>query len=217
MPLVTAIEEQQRRRRFNVFVDGEFALALEPETIAAAGLRIGMPVTAAVLAELLAADLRKRALYMALQLLSYRPRAEREIRTRLQRRGLPSDVIDVTVAKLRDYGYVDDAAFARAWVESREAGSPRGQRLLRNELRGKGIAVEVAAEATAGVAEDEAARRAAAKKARTLRGLDYPQFRTRLGGYLARRGFGYDVISPIVDELWQAQGAPLPDEPPWVE
>lgn len=212
MSTITAIEQQRRRRRYNVYVDGEFALALEPETLAASKLAVGSTVAGARLMELAAADLRKRALDAALRLLAYRPRSEHELRTRLLRRGLPPDVIAAAIEKLREYGYVDDAAFARSWVESRNGGSPRGQYLLRRELRGKGVDVETATEAIEGVSEEDAARRAAEKKARTLRGLDYQQFRTRLAGYLQRRGFGYDVIRPVIAELWQAQGAPLPDD-----
>lgn len=212
MSVVTAIEQQRRRRRYNVYVDGEFALALEPETLATSGLKVGAVVAGNRLLELAAEDLRKRALDAALRLLAYRPRSEHEIRTRLLRRGLPPDVVSGALERLRGYGYVDDAAFAQFWVESRSAGSPRGQRLLRRELRGKGIDVDTATDATATVSEEDAARQAALKKARSLRGLEYQQFRNRLAGYLQRRGFGYDVIKPVVNELWQQQGAAVPED-----
>jgi regulatory protein len=211
--VVTAIERQRRRRRFNVYVDGEFALALEAETLARSGLKVGTPVAGNQLLELAADDLRRRAFDAALHLLSYRPRSEHEIRTRLLRRGLPPDVVGAAVEKLRDDGLVNDAAFARAWVEGRTGASPRGRELLRRELRRKGVDAATATEAVAAVSEEEAARRAALKQVRALRGLAYRDFRNRLAGYLQRRGFGYDVIRPIVAELWQRQGGAVPDEP----
>lgn len=215
MSTVTAIEQQKRRRRYNVYVDGEFALALEPDTLAASGLGVGVAVAGDRLLELAAEDLRKRALDAALRLLAYRPRSESEIRTRLLRRGLPPDVITFVIEKLRGYGYVDDTAFAQFWVESRSGGSPRGRRLIARELRGKGVDQDTITGATAAVSEEDDARRAALKKVRGLHGLDYQQFRTRLAGYLARRGFGYDVIRPVVNELWREQGAPVPDDAAW--
>lgn len=215
MAVVTAIEQQPRRRRFNLFVDGEFALALEPETLAASGLKTGSPVGVNQLMELNAADLRKRALDAALRLLSYRPRSEQELRTRMLRHKLPPDVIGATIERLREYGYVNDQAFARSWVESRSGSSPRGQRLLKRELRGKGVSVEVAEAAVTASDDAEAALQAAQKKARTLRGLEYPDFRNRLAGYLQRRGFGYDVIKPVINQLWQEQGASVPDDAGW--
>jgi regulatory protein len=212
---ITAIEPQRRRGRYNLFVDGEFALALDAETLAASGLKTGSAVAGNDLIKLAAEALRKRALDAALRLLAYRPRSEQEIRTRLLRHGLPPDVIGATIDRLRGYGYVDDAAFARAWVDSRSAGSPRGQRLLRRELRGKGVDVEVATEAATATDEQDAARRAAEKKARSLRGLEYPDFRNRLAGYLQRRGFGYDVIKPVISELWREQRSKPPEDDGW--
>lgn len=209
---ITAIEPQRRGRRLNVYVGGEFALALEPETLADSRLAVGSAVAENQLMELAAEDTRRRAFLIALRLLAYRPRTEQEIRTRLLRRGLAPDVVAAAIEKLRGYGYVDDAAFARFWVESRANGSPRGERLVRRELRSKGVAVETATAATADLEDGDAARQAAQKKARSLRGLDYPQFRNRLTGYLQRRGFGYDVIRPIIQEMWSAQGPSAPDD-----
>ncbi len=214
MNTITAIEQQRRRRRFNVYLDGEFALALEAETLAASGLAAGAVITGNQLMELAAQDLRKRALDAALHLLAYRPRSEHEIRTRLLRRGLPPDAVAAAIEKLRGYGYVDDAAFAKSWVESRAGGSPRGGRLITRELRGKGVDVETVAEAVAALPEEDAARQAALKKVRGLGGLDYQTFRTRLAGYLQRRGFGYEVIRPLIAELWQQQGGEPSDDDP---
>jgi regulatory protein len=215
--VVTAVTPQRRRGRYNLFVDGEFALALDAETLAQSKLKEGSIVAGNQLMELAAATLRKRALDAALRLLSYRPRAEQEIRTRLLRLDLPPDVVRSTIERLREYGYVNDAAFARAWVESRNLGTPRGRRVLRQELRGKGVDVDTVTEAVEELDETEAARQAAVKKARSLHGLEYQDFRNRLAGYLQRRGFGYDVIKPIIRELWQEQGAAEPDDATWDE
>lgn len=215
MSIVTAITPQRRRGRYNLFVDGEFALALDAETLARSGLTVGASVTSDQLAELAVAALHKRALDTALRLLAYRPRSEQEIRARLLRHELPQDVVCRTIERLREYGYVNDAAFARAWVEGRSVAAPRGYRLLQRELRKKGIAIETTEAALEGTDELGAARQVAQKKARSLLGLAYPDFRNRLTGYLQRRGFGYDVIKPVVQELWQARGEPLPEDDSW--
>jgi regulatory protein len=215
--IVTAITPQRRRGRYNLYVDGEFALALDAETLAQSKLKEGSVVAGNQLMELAAASLRKRSLDVALRLLSYRPRSEQEIRTRLLRHDLPPDVVRATIERLREYGYVNDAAFAKAWVESRNLGTPRGRRVLRQELRGKGVDVDTVTEAVDELDETEAARQAAIKKARSLHGLEYQDFRNRLAGYLQRRGFGYDVIKPIIRELWQEQGAAEPDDATWDE
>jgi len=155
------------------------------------------------------ADERQQAHETALRLLAYRPRSEAELRSRLARRGRPPGVIQETVERLREQGLLDDDAFARYWVDARQQSSPRGRRLLRRELLAKGIAVEKAAQAVATVAEEEIARGAAEKKARSLHDLDYPTFRRRLGQFLLRRGFSYETARALVDELWRkSQQAP---------
>jgi len=200
---ITAIERQKRRPRIDVFVDGRLALSLSLTLAIQAHLRRGDDVTAERLEALREADQRQQARDAALRLLAYRPRSEEELHSRLVRRGLPPDAVHETMERLREQGLLDDDAFARYWVEARQQSSPRGQRLLRRELLLKGIAAETAGQAVAAVAEEEAARRAAEKKAHSLRNLDYPTFHRRLGQFLLRRGFPYGTARALVEELWR--------------
>jgi regulatory protein len=199
---ITAIEQQKRRPRANIFVDGRFALSLSLALVAQAGLRQGDAVAADRLEALRQADQRQQAHEAALRLLTYRPRSEAELRYRLARRGLPPLVVQEAVARLREQGLLDDEAFARYWVEARQQSSPRGRRLLRRELAAKGIATETTRQALATVAEEEAARRAAETKASHLHDVDYATFRRRLGQFLLRRGFPYETAGVLVEELW---------------
>src|ERR1051325_7824175 len=79
----------------------------------------------------------------AINFLSYRPRSEREVAMRLRKKGHAPDLIATVLERLRKRGYVDDLEFARFWVGNRMAFSPRGPRLLRSELRQKGVSQEV--------------------------------------------------------------------------
>ena len=109
------------------------------------------------------------------------------------------------MAQLRRLGLLDDAAFAQYWLEQRRQFRPRGTRLLRAELRQRGVASDLATQATATVEPDlvaEDAYRAARKRALQLAHLDRQLFRTRIGQFLARRGFDWDVVTPTVDRLW---------------
>jgi regulatory protein len=137
------------------------------------------------------------------------------VRDRLTRRGLPPDIIRHTLERLRDYGYVNDAEFARFWVESRSGANPRGRYAVRRELRAKGVDQDTADEAMASLTEERSARKAAQKKARGLRGLEYPEFRTRLAGYLIRRGFGYDIVRQTVDALWKEMNGAASEDRAW--
>jgi len=200
---ITAIEKQRRRQRANVYLDGRYALSLSLELVAQAGLHEGDALSPQQVDSLRQADVRHQAQGAALRLLAYRPRSEVEMRQRLARRGLPEEVVQETIARLREQGLLSDAAFARFWVETRDQNSPRGCRLLWRELSAKGIEREIARQAIAAVAEEDAALRAAQKKARHLQGQDYPLFRRRLGDFLLRRGFPYPTVRTTVERLWR--------------
>jgi regulatory protein len=204
--IVTAVERQRRQRRVNVFVDGRFALVLGAQLAAERDVRPGRSLTSDELSALAEAEARRSALESALRLLAYRPRSERELRDRLARKGYRRAVIDQTLSRLQELGYLDDAAFARFWAETRQSLRPRSGRLLAVELRRLGVTKETAEEATADISEEDAAYQAAGARLRVLRGLEYPRFRERLGRFLTRRGFTYDVARRTIERCWEESG-----------
>ena len=107
------------------------------------------------------------------------------------------------VTRLKELRLVDDAGFAQFWKDNRESFSPRSQWLTRLELRQKGVAKDIIEQVADNMDDDDSAYRAALSKARSLPRSDYQVFRRRLGEYLKRRGFGYGVISHIVERIWQ--------------
>ena len=203
MRTITAIEAQRRGKdRVNVFLDGGFGFSLAAEVVAERGLHPGQVLSDSQIEELGGEDLFRRCLNSAFRLLSYRPRSEAEIRTRLRRR-FDEETIAEVLHHLRTTQMIDDAAFAQFWRENRESFSPRSKRLLKLELRAKGVDAELAGEAVAGIDEEESALRAARRRARLWAGEDYDTFRRKLGAFLRRRGFGYEVISRTIERLWQ--------------
>jgi regulatory protein len=157
--------------------------------------------------------------------LSLRPRSTAETRTRLHHLGYPDTLIDSVVERLAHVGYLDDLAFARWWVESRDRARPRGVMALRAELLRKGVpretVDEVLAERTdrstgpapragsdeAASADVAAAHRLLAKKAAALdREADPRRRRQKAYALLARHGFTPDVCREV------AAGAAATDE-----
>ena len=201
--VITAIEPQQRRggRRSNVFVDGRFAFSLTAEV--AAGLRVGQPLSGDGIVELLGTDEAARCYDAALRFLGVRARSEHEVRQRLARHGFAPELVEPTVGRLRRVGLIDDAAFARYWVEQRQTHRPRGARLLKLELRQKGVGAEEVGEVLSELPQDEAAYQAAAARVRSLRAVDERTFRQRLAGFLQRRGFDYATTASVVSRLWR--------------
>jgi regulatory protein len=205
---ITAIEVQQRDpQRVSLFLDGRFAFGLSSSTLADAGLKPGDVLSEAQVAELLQREAVQQALQQAFHLLSYRPRSEHELRRALARKGHAPETIEAVLKRLERYHYVDDQAFALAWIENRQRARPRGARLLRAELRQKGVEREIVDQAIddAGGDEHTLARAAARRKLGTLKAADYGEFGRKLGGFLLRRGFDADVVWPVVRELWAEQ------------
>jgi regulatory protein len=145
----------------------------------------------------------KRCFNAAVRFLRYRPRSEREVRERLRHHGYDSEEIEATIASLKEKKLIDDVAFARFWADNRESFSPRGQRLMKMELRQKGIDGDIIQETVSGEDDSDGAYRAAVVKARSLPRTDYGSFERRLGDFLRRRGFGYGVIKPVIQRVWE--------------
>jgi regulatory protein len=201
MKKITAIEAQKNRpNRVNIHLDGEFAFGLE--RITAAWLRVGQQLDERKIEQLQAEDARERALQQALRFLSYRARSESEIRKNLNKHEIPADVIEETLERLRRDGLADDDQFARAWVENRSSFRPRSRRMMALELRQKGLDDESAKSALEGMDDEALAYEAAQKRATRFKGLEWSEFRTKLSGFLARRGFSYPVVASVVARIW---------------
>lgn len=197
---ITALEiQQQDKERVNVYLDGQFAFGLS--RLAAAHLKTGQVLTQAEIDALCAHDEVTRAVDYAARLLARRPYSSAEIRQRLGARRFSASVVDQALTRLTELGYVDDRAFARYWIESRERSSPRGRQALRYELRQKGIADEVIESALAETNPLDSAVRAAQSAVRRWRGLSRAAFRQKLGAFLSRRGFDYETVHEAVSVM----------------
>ncbi|MFC1937727.1 regulatory protein RecX [Chloroflexota bacterium] len=203
---VTALRTAKgRKKRINVLLDGRFAFNLNAEVVVRENLQVGQELSLEQIEALSGVDNLQRGLDTAARSLGYRPRSEAEIREELRRCGFNGDVVETVVNKLKENGLVDDVAFAQFWKDNRESFSPRSQRLTRLELRQKGVDDEVISQVVDSIDDSESAYRAAQHKVHDLPD-DYHSFRRRLGGYLQRRGFDYEVINQTLQRIWQGRG-----------
>ena len=121
----------------------------------------------------------------------------------LARRGVPEEAAVAVLDRLTEVGLIDDAAFARAWVGSRQAGRGLARRALRAELHAKGVDAEVAAEAVALVDEEDersAARDLVRRRLSGMHRLDRATVTRRLMGMLARKGYSGGLAAAVVRE-----------------
>ena len=201
MKKITALVVQKRNpNRVNLYLDGEYAFGVA--RIVAAWLRVGAELDEKKIEQLQLEDARERALQQALLFLSYRARSESEIRQNLSKHEIPETVIDETLERLRQDGLANDNEFAQAWVENRSTFRPRSRQMLAMELRQKGLDDESMHAALKNVDDDPLAYEAALKRAVRFKNLEWSEFRKKLSEFLARRGFPYAVIAPVVSRIW---------------
>ena len=149
------------------------------------------------------ADHEAVARKILLDQLTGQPRSRSELATRLARKRVPPDVASRMLDRFQEVGLIDDVAFARDWVQSRQAGRGLACRALEVELRRKGIDSQVVAEAVAAVDsgdEVEAARLLVRRRLPSLQRFDNATVVRRLTGMLARKGYSASVAFSVVRE-----------------
>ena len=151
------------------------------------------------------ADPESVARKILLDQLTGQARSRRELADKLAAKNVPDDVAAQLLDRFEEVGLVDDEAFARSWIASRQPGKGLARRALAQELRRKGVDDEVARDALDEIdpADEEAAARALVrKKLRTLSRVDQTTATRRLVGMLARKGYPSGLAFAVVrDEL----------------
>jgi regulatory protein len=200
MAKITSLEPTRRNPdRVAVFLDGSYALAISTAAARQAGLEVGGQVDPEVIEQLALAENLEKACQSAYYFLGPRPRSEAEVARRLAEKGYDQPVIAAALTRLREYGYLDDQAFATAWIESRSRSKPRSSRLINLELRQKGVDPE---SIDLDSWDDDAAAWAAATRwLSNQRFADRAERDRKVSAFLLRRGFDYPVIRALLRRL----------------
>ena len=127
----------------------------------------------------------------------------------LERRGVPGEAAEAVLDRFGEVGLIDDAAFARAWVSSRQAGRGLARRARKAELRVRGVDGEDAEQALALVDDEDertSARRLVERRLPSLRRVDRVTATRRLVGMLSRKGYGGGLAGAVVREVLDETG-----------
>jgi len=149
-----------------------------------------------------------------LRLLTSAPRTRAQLAAALRRRRVPDEIAESVLARFAEVGLIDDAAFARAWVESRHHSRGLARKALAAELRQRGIAdgeVRAAVDSLGPQDEMAAARRLVLKRMAATRGRPLPTRARQLLGMLARKGYSAGLAAQVVREALEQEEAEDPD------
>lgn len=198
---ITAITPQVKdKKRCNVYVDGRFCCGLTLETAVKNRLKVGQIVTEERLAEMQLESEKNTAFDKALTHLSATRKTEKQIRSYLQDKGYLSAVADYVVEKLRSYNFLNDGEYAEAYVES--TAKRKGSRLIRMELRGKGISEEEIDGAMELLQEETQLETAKGILQKYMRGKTFDKATLQKAyRYLMSKGFEYETAKAALESL----------------
>lgn len=206
MPVITRLVQGKKNpNRVNLYLDDVFAFALSIDEVAKNSLKKGLELSDDQIAHLKDTDETEYVYAKLLNFLSYRPRTIKEVRDRLYKYEVREiDKQNTLIDKLKSKGYLDDLAFARWFVESRNAHRPRSKRYLSAELSAKGISKDII-QAVSGTISDESAtiHHLLDKKLGLRRKLEEKE-RQKIAGYLSRQGFSWEAIKEVV-KTWESE------------
>ena len=201
MPEISALKPQKNGKRVNVYLDVKFGFGIDLENFVTLGLKIGQEYSEEEIAEIIKKAEFQKSLYKLLKFATLRLRSEKEINDYFKRKKIHENLISGLFNRLKKLELVNDLEFARWWVEQRQAFKPKTRKVLKLELKSKGISKEIIEEVLAETKVDEfkIAKELLSKKAYKWTGLPAFEARRKKSQYLAGKGFGWEVIEKVVE------------------
>lgn len=199
---ITKISAQRKKQRYNIYVDDSFSLGIHEDVLVKYNLHVGMEVSDSFLQDVLMAEELSKTINYCLNRLSYRARSEKELRVSMDQKGYTESNIEDAIAYLKEHGYIDDLAFAKAFINDKLNLNKYGPKRIQYELTLKGVSKDIIDQALV-VDRDEQldmARKLANKKMSSYKNDTKKDLYRKLGGFLQRKGFTYDVVAKVVRE-----------------
>ncbi len=206
MPVITRLVQGKKNpNRVNLYLDDEFAFALSIDEVGKKSLKRGLELSQGEIEDLKKADSDEYIYGKILNFLSFRPRTVKEVRDRLWKYEVKDeDSQNLVIDKLKSKGYLDDIAFARWFIESRNTHRPRSISMLKMELSQKGVPKDIISDLVATMGDEKATLiHLLDKKLGNHRILDKLE-KVKIQSYLVRQGFAWDKVSEVV-KSWQSE------------
>jgi len=200
VPAITAIKLQKNRKRANIYLDGKFGFGIDLENFAKLGLKTGQELADREIKEIVKKSEFRKILDKLLKFTTLRPRSEKEIRDWLIKKKVHVSLHNELFNRLNRLSLMNDEKFATWWVEQRLEFSPRGKKMIIHELRTKGVKEGVIKKVIEQIKTDEGkiAKELLDKKAYKWRNLSRLEARQKMGQFLARKGFDWEIIEKIL-------------------
>jgi regulatory protein len=200
--IISSIEEQKKKGRFNIFLEGEYAFGLYRETIYHFGLRTKDELDEKRIEELKSYDEINFGKKVAYRFLNFKPRSEKEVRTKLKGHKLSDESIDKILDSLKEFKFVNDEQYAKMYIESKISLKPEGRMSLKIKLAQKGIGKETSEKTVEENYTEETEFQKALdlvtkykKKVKAKTAIEKKQ---KCYKHLLSKGFSYDLINRVL-------------------
>ena len=198
---ITAITPQIKdKTRCNIFIDGRFYCGLTLETVIKNRLKVGQVADPAFLSQIQLESEKSVALDKALTHISATRKTEKQIRDFLSGKGYLPAVVDYVLEKMRGYNFLNDCEYAESYVSA--VGGRKGERLIRMELKAKGVSdaeIDGALENLEEGTQENAAFQILQKYMRG-KGTDRETL-SKAFRYLLSKGFDYEIAKKALQRF----------------
>ena len=209
-PVITALAPDPRRPGAVRISARDLTWTIAAADVAACGARVGLAVDDALREALERAADAEAAFRTALRAIEQRSHARTDLGRKLVKKGHARPAVEVALERCAGLGLLDDAAFARHFVETRSVRG-RGPARLRRDLYAMGVSGAHVDAALAHVHADgdrtgDQALALATRRAGQLGGVPREARRRRLLAFLARRGYTGEAARAAVQQVLRADG-----------
>lgn len=202
--IITAIEYGEGKK-YKVYLNDDFAFELYKSEIKSCGLEKGQEIEEELYQKILYEVIGKRVKKRAMHILEKHDKTEQQLREKLRENRYPSESIENAIEYVKSYGYIDDASYARRYVEYRIKRKSKKQ--LKMELIGKGISSEIIAEIFEEMEDSEldTIKKLILKKSLFSADLGQEE-KNKIKMSLMRKGFPYSDIERAFEQLEEGKG-----------
>lgn len=202
MAVITSMKPQRNQKRVNVYLDGKFGFGLDLENFVKLGLKVEQELSDSDVEKIVKKAEFQKTLDKLLRFATLRPRSEKEIRAWFKKHKVHESLHKGLFKRLARLDLIGDEKFAKWWVEQRLGFRPKSKRILKYELKNKGIKDELIDTVLSEVIIDEVkiAKGLVDKKKYRWKNLNDFDRKKKMATYLSGKGFGWEIIEKILGE-----------------
>lgn len=205
--IITDISSQRNKNRVNIYIDNKFAFGLTRDLLYKFDLCINQELEESFIENILKAEEQSKVTNAALNLISYRQRSIKEIYEKLKGKGYDEVFINKSIEYCKEQNYLNDHQFAESFIRDKQNLNKFGSTRIRYELIKKGVSKDIIEE-TLNFDKDEeynVALTLAQKKINSYKGQERNSIYRKLGGFLQRKGYPYDIVTKVLKELLEGE------------